>query len=452
MFREILKLLVTNILVFFAVALVVEVGGQVYAYFNPAYKVFPFVPHPSLGWRFIPNSKHIVTGDSWYAREFSAEVNINSHGFRDFERIFKKDKNTIRIALLGDSMISARQVDFEKTAGQLLEKKLNDKFRPKTGKKYEVLNFGVDGSGVDQMLLNWNHFAAKFDPDFLFLYLFEKNYLRTVSSIWCQTGFFGIDNVQHGDQKCLGIRPSIILRRKPISRLELIEYRAQNALNDKVRSLDFWYVDPNTLDKINELIEFNKHQELLQHIKLLPFREVPPRDYERFIKEQNKYLEKYMNGKRMVKVGNLVLVSLLNKVNYSIEKIFKTKPLEDDWRKNPRYTSGNLSDSLSWKATNLVNLKTLQVLGDKILNSGSEFIIMDSFQFHNESIPPTQFASNQLKSFSKFSGYSYIPLYEELNASLKQGVSPTWVYDMHLNEMGNEIFAKSMFGFLESKL
>ena len=122
----------------------------------------------------------------------------------------------------------------------------------------------------------------------------------------------------------------------------------------------------------------------------------------------------------MVKVGNLVLVSLLNKVNYSIEKIFKTKPLEDDWRKNPRYTSGNLSDSLSWKATNLVNLKTLQVLGDKILNSGSEFIIMDSFQFHNKSIPPTQFASNRLKIFSKFSGFSYIPLYEELNASLKQ--------------------------------
>ena len=159
-----------------------------------------------------------------------------------------------------------------------------------------------------------------------------------------------------------------------------------------------------------------------------------------------------MNGKRMVKVKKLVLVSLLEKVNYSIEEIFKTKPLEDDWRKNSRYTTGNINDSLSWNATNLVNLKTLQVLGDNVLNSGSEFIIMDSFQFHNESIPPTQFASNQLKSFSKFSGYSYIPLYEELNASLKQGVSPTWVYDMHLNEIGNEIFAKSMFGFLESKL
>ena len=114
-FKNFLKLFLANILVFLAVAIVIEVGGQIYAYFHPAYKVIPFAPHPVMGWRFIPNSDHIVTGDYWYAREFSAEVKINSHGFRDLERSVEKDKNTVRIALLGDSMISARQVDFEKT-------------------------------------------------------------------------------------------------------------------------------------------------------------------------------------------------------------------------------------------------------------------------------------------------------------------------------------------------
>ena len=81
-FKNFLKLFLANILVFLAVAIVIEVGGQIYAYFHPAYKVIPFAPHPVMGWRFIPNSDHIVTGDYWYAREFSAEVKINSHGFR----------------------------------------------------------------------------------------------------------------------------------------------------------------------------------------------------------------------------------------------------------------------------------------------------------------------------------------------------------------------------------
>ena len=170
-FKKFLKLFFANILGFLAVAIVIEVGGQIYTYFHPAYKIIPFAPHPIIGWRFIPNSDHIVTGDYWYAREFSAEVKINSHGFRDFERSMEKDKNTVRIALLGDSMISARQVDFEKTAGQLLEKRLNKEFGAKTGKKYEVLNFGVDGYGVDQMFLNWDTYAYKFKPDFVFLYL-----------------------------------------------------------------------------------------------------------------------------------------------------------------------------------------------------------------------------------------------------------------------------------------
>ena len=129
--KNIFKLLLANILVFLTAVIVIEVGGQVYAYFHPAYKVFPFVPHPILGWRFIPNSDHIVTGDYWHAREFSAEVKINSHGFRDFERPIEKNKNTVRVALLGDSMVSARQVDFEKTAGQLLEKRLNKEFGAK---------------------------------------------------------------------------------------------------------------------------------------------------------------------------------------------------------------------------------------------------------------------------------------------------------------------------------
>ncbi len=178
---KVIYILTANLIVLIILGLIVEIGGQIYAYFNPAYKILPFKPHPTLGWRFIPNSEHITTGNHWYAREFSSKTKINSMGFRDKERTFENRKNTLRIALLGNSMIAGRQLDFEKTAGQLLEKKLNQELKEKTGKSFEVLNFGVPGYGIDQFLLNWNSFTSKFNPDFVFIYIFEKNFFRTIS-------------------------------------------------------------------------------------------------------------------------------------------------------------------------------------------------------------------------------------------------------------------------------
>ena len=76
--KTLCKLLLANILIFLVVGIIIEIGGQTYAYFHPANKVIPFAPHPILGWRFIPNTEHIITGNHWYAREFSAKVKINS--------------------------------------------------------------------------------------------------------------------------------------------------------------------------------------------------------------------------------------------------------------------------------------------------------------------------------------------------------------------------------------
>ncbi len=194
--KNIFKLLLANVLIFIITAIFIEICGQVYAYYHPAYKALPFEPHAILGWRFIPNSEHIITGNHWYAKEFSSKVKINSHGFRDFERTIEKKHDTVRIALLGDSMVAAREVSFSKSSGQLLEEQLNNQSGIKTGKKFEFLNFGVPGYGVDQIFLNWEIFVSKFKPDYVFLYVFERGYLRTVSGVWCQRGFLGIDKFE----------------------------------------------------------------------------------------------------------------------------------------------------------------------------------------------------------------------------------------------------------------
>jgi hypothetical protein len=59
--------------------------------------------------------------------------------------------------------VAARQVSFEKTASQLLEKKLNHELGVATGGKFEVLNFGVGNFGLSQYYLTWQNYASKFD-------------------------------------------------------------------------------------------------------------------------------------------------------------------------------------------------------------------------------------------------------------------------------------------------
>ncbi len=422
--KSFLKLLIANILVFFAIAIIIEIGGQVYSYLNPSYKILPFAPHPVLGWRFIPNSEHIMTGNHWYAREFSAKIKINSHGFRDFERTIKKDKNTIRIAILGDSMIAGRQLDFEKTAGQLLEEKLKKEFSAKTGKNFEVLNFGVPGYGIDQMLLNWKHYASKFNPDFVFMYVFEKNYIRTISSVWCQRGFLGVDNL--GKNKCLNIRP-----------LPSIDAKPPIILNKKNWS------------NIDTLETSGKLKDVLILLEKLPLHINPPLDYETFILQQKKFIKKELNGKRMKKEPRKIfLLDIYSKIK---NKITTKKSVAEENKLRQKKYSGKTKHFPSWNKTNIVNLKLLQHLGNLIKNNGY-FIIIDSFQFHNSANPSTQFASKWLKILSRYSNFGYLPLYEKLNISKDQGNSPRWKYNAHLNKTGNEILANSMFGFLEKKL
>lgn len=129
---------------------------------------------------------------------------------------------------------------------------------------------------------------------------------------------------------------------------------------------------------------------------------------------------------------------------------FKGKKTDESWQHKSQYTTGDKDDFPSWITTNLINLKTIQTLGTNIIKSEKKFIIVDSFPFHNKPIPPIKSASKWLKELSDHSNFGYIPLYEELNNSTNAGDSPRWKYDSHFNELGNEIFASSIFNYLKN--
>jgi hypothetical protein len=134
----------------------------------PTYDVLFLSPHPVLGWTLTPDLKWRWAGHYWYASDFSVNVKNNSLGFRDTEWTVRKSRE--RIAMIGDSLIEAVQVPFDKTSSQIIEED--------TGA--EVLNFGVSCYGLGQFYLVWEEYAKHFNPDYAVILLAGGHMSRTV--------------------------------------------------------------------------------------------------------------------------------------------------------------------------------------------------------------------------------------------------------------------------------
>lgn len=105
----------------------------------------------------------------WQAKEGENFIRINSLGMRDRERTLLPPAGETRIALLGDSLIAAEEVPFEKTVGQVLESKLQVAVGP--DHRVEVLNFGVGGYTLSQEFLLLQARVWAFHPDIVILVL-----------------------------------------------------------------------------------------------------------------------------------------------------------------------------------------------------------------------------------------------------------------------------------------
>ena len=92
-------------------------------------------------------------------------VQINSHGFRDREVTLEKPAGTIRIVILGDSIIWGHGIVLEDTLAKQLEALLNERLEG----NYEVLNFGVSGYSLQQEVEQFLVRADPFDPDIAIL-------------------------------------------------------------------------------------------------------------------------------------------------------------------------------------------------------------------------------------------------------------------------------------------
>lgn len=111
---------------------------------------------PVTGWTHMPGRSYT------YRTEGYAQSVINSHGMRDKERTLAKPADTYRIAVMGCSMTEGTQVPIRDNFCSLLEDKLNASM---SGRKIEVLNFGVSAYSLGQEYMRLKHLALKFKPD-----------------------------------------------------------------------------------------------------------------------------------------------------------------------------------------------------------------------------------------------------------------------------------------------
>lgn len=155
--------------------LLAEVGLRILGFSSPHF----YMPNPYTGFSLRPGA------EGWWLKEGEAYVRINSDGLRDRERTIEKASGTVRIAVLGDSMIEGLQLPLEQTACAIIEDRLQS-CGGLAGRRVEVINFGVSSFGTAQQLLTLRHKVWKYSPDIVVLAFTTGNDIKDNSRALAQ--------------------------------------------------------------------------------------------------------------------------------------------------------------------------------------------------------------------------------------------------------------------------
>ncbi len=148
-----------------AALVVVECGVRLISRVHPSLAI----RHPVLGKTHQPDFEGAV-----FIEEAGRDVflRFNSTGFRGEDHPRTKAQGEVRIAMLGDSMVAAVEIDEEQTTVKRLEGMLSGKSGQRN---VRVMNFGVAGSSTAQELVLYRELVHEFSPDVVVLIYFMGN-------------------------------------------------------------------------------------------------------------------------------------------------------------------------------------------------------------------------------------------------------------------------------------
>jgi hypothetical protein len=166
---------ISTVVVLLALAIVAEIALRVFVVFVPSFRSAPFRQYdPVLGESLIPSVRVNHSRGC-----FQGLVVTNQWGFRDRERTLEKPPGEFRIALVGDSVVEAAQVQ----PGQVMNIKMEELLAASGRKNNEVLSFGIEGIGTTQELLLYKEKVRQFHPDLVVLMFVDNDIMNNSSTI-----------------------------------------------------------------------------------------------------------------------------------------------------------------------------------------------------------------------------------------------------------------------------
>jgi hypothetical protein len=152
--------LASTLLTLFLAEVVVRAAGIGPVFHVVLHDVFELSDDPVLGYELRAGAP-------------DGDFSINDAGFRDRTFPVEKPAHTYRIAVIGDSLTYGFACPQDATYPKRLERLLNGYARP-GAPRFEVLNFGVTGYNVTQIVERLRVLALRYEPD-LILYGYALN-------------------------------------------------------------------------------------------------------------------------------------------------------------------------------------------------------------------------------------------------------------------------------------
>ena len=115
----------------------------------------------------IKSTKGVVLG---------RETTINAHGFRGELRPYEKPESVTRVSVFGDSHTFGTGASDHTTYPAVLEKLLNEGDR---GREFQVLNFGVGGQDLSQILYHARQHAFRYESDIVLITIHQGDIISS---------------------------------------------------------------------------------------------------------------------------------------------------------------------------------------------------------------------------------------------------------------------------------
>ncbi|MGH7134072.1 MAG: SGNH/GDSL hydrolase family protein [Phycisphaerales bacterium] len=158
----------------FLFAALVELAARSFVGNMAIRELFDFHPGDGRCVGLVRNAHLVYTG--WRLKIPPVEHEVNTLGFRGRVVPRERSKSTTRIVLIGDSFTYGQGVGVDETIAAQLEAIL----RTESGTDTEVLNFGIPGLNVEEVVEQFDRFASQWRPDIVLYLVFGNDLDRGI--------------------------------------------------------------------------------------------------------------------------------------------------------------------------------------------------------------------------------------------------------------------------------